>query len=99
MKNKLKYLLLGAAFCIADFSYGKDMVTVVDTPEPGMNVNYPGFEIPSWGYDATGMTDVLPDENFSSDTVAKELVLIPMGAARLRISSFPKKKRNVQKIN
>ena len=43
MKNKLKYLLLGAAFGIANISYGKDMVTVVDIPESGINVNYPGF--------------------------------------------------------
>lgn len=46
MKNKLKYLLLGAAFGIANISYGKDMVTVVDIPESGINVNYPGFRAP-----------------------------------------------------
>ncbi|MDE6757280.1 MAG: glycoside hydrolase family 127 protein [Muribaculaceae bacterium] len=48
-----------------------------------------GVRVPSWGYDATGMTDVLPDEQAPRDTVETRLTLIPMGAARLRISAFP----------
>ncbi len=48
-----------------------------------------GVRIPSWGYDATGMTDVLPDE--SAERVEETPIkLIPMGAARLRISAFPR---------
>ena len=49
-----------------------------------------GYQIPSWGYDATGMTDQLPVEWAERSTHETSLTLIPMGAARLRISAFPK---------
>ncbi|WP_300935698.1 beta-L-arabinofuranosidase domain-containing protein [uncultured Muribaculum sp.] len=48
-----------------------------------------GVRIPSWGYDDTGMTDILPDES-AERAEEKSIPLIPMGAARLRISAFPK---------
>lgn len=48
-----------------------------------------GNRIPSWGYDATGMTDILPAPDAPRDSVDTPLRLIPMGAARLRISAFP----------
>lgn len=48
-----------------------------------------GVKIPSWSYDATGMTDELPDRFAPRDTQEVTLPLIPMGAARLRISAFP----------
>lgn len=49
-----------------------------------------GRIIPSWGYDQTGMTDVLPAENATRNEKVETIQLIPMGAARLRISAFPK---------
>lgn len=48
-----------------------------------------GVQIPSWGYDATGMTDVLPSADAPRSTAETPLTLVPMGAARLRISAFP----------
>lgn len=53
-----------------------------------------GVKIPSWGYDSTGMTDVLPSPaaltiSTSTETTPTSLTLVPMGAARLRISAFP----------
>jgi len=51
-----------------------------------------GVEIPSWGYDSTGMTDLLPTEYAPRITEATPLTLIPMGAARLRIAAFPQAK-------
>lgn len=48
-----------------------------------------GVKIPSWSYDGTGMTDELPDRFAPRDTQEVTLPLIPMGAARLRISAFP----------
>lgn len=48
-----------------------------------------GVRIPSWGYDATGMTDELPDRFAPRSPDAETIRLIPMGAARLRISAFP----------
>lgn len=49
-----------------------------------------GVQIPSWGLDATGMTDVLPTPYAPRSTVEKTITLVPMGAARLRISAFPR---------
>ena len=48
-----------------------------------------GVQIPSWGYDATGMTDQLPTKFVAKSDTETPLKLIPMGAARLRIASFP----------
>lgn len=48
-----------------------------------------GVKIPSWGYDATGMTDALPAAEAPRDSKEETITLIPMGAARLRISAFP----------
>ena len=49
-----------------------------------------GVEIPSWGLDSTGMTDLLPSKYAPRSTERTTLKLIPMGAARLRLAQFPK---------
>lgn len=49
-----------------------------------------GRRIPSWGYDTTGMTGTLPPEDAEHCAEDTRLTLIPMGAARLRISAFPR---------
>lgn len=49
-----------------------------------------GVQVPSWGFDETGMTDLLPTKYAPRATDEKTLRLIPMGAARLRISAFPR---------
>lgn len=51
-----------------------------------------GVQIPSWGYDETGMTDLLPTKFVPRSTEETKLTLVPMGAARLRISAFPREK-------
>lgn len=51
-----------------------------------------GRQIPSWGFDATGMTDLLPTKFAPRATETTPITLIPMGAARLRISVFPREK-------
>lgn len=48
-----------------------------------------GRQVPSWGFDATGMTNVLPAPDAPRSLTADPITLIPMGAARLRISVFP----------
>ena len=55
-----------------------------------LEFNAKGCKIPSWGYDRTGMTDVLPDPDSAKNSDVSGVTLIPMGAARLRISAFPK---------
>ena len=49
-----------------------------------------GRKISSWGFDKTGMTDVLPTRFAPRDETEETIHLVPMGAARLRITAFPK---------
>lgn len=47
-----------------------------------------GRQVPEWRIDETGLCGVLPDEDAKRGR-KEEITLIPMGAARLRISAFP----------
>jgi hypothetical protein len=46
-------------------------------------------KIPGWTLDKMGLLNVLPQSPVRSDEPLETVTLIPMGAARLRISSFP----------
>ena len=60
------------------------------TPESvPFEVTAKGRKIPSWGFDATGMTAPLPTAFDAHDSKEQPLTLIPMGATRLRITAFP----------
>ena len=48
-----------------------------------------GRQIPSWTLDQNGLCAILPKSPVAVTTPLQELTLVPMGAARLRISSFP----------
>jgi hypothetical protein len=48
-----------------------------------------GKVIPEWMVDQYGLCGVLPQSPVKESTPVKEIELIPMGAARLRISAFP----------
>lgn len=48
-----------------------------------------GRRIPAWGVDRYGLCDVLPPRNAVMGDAIEDITLIPMGAARLRISAFP----------
>jgi hypothetical protein len=62
---------------------------------PFTNANAPislkvkGKQIPGWTIDQYGLCGVLPQSPVSTASSATELTLVPMGGARLRISSFP----------
>lgn len=58
-----------------------------------LRVKVSGALVPSWGQDETGLCQVLPDACQPRGEV-EQLTLIPMGAARLRISAFPPCKGN-----
>jgi hypothetical protein len=48
-----------------------------------------GRRLPQWGIDEHGLCAVLPQSPVASTEPVEPLRLIPMGAARLRISAFP----------
>ncbi len=48
-----------------------------------------GKEIKSWKIDQYGLVHTLPGHGVTADKVKANLVLVPMGGARLRISAFP----------
>ncbi len=48
-----------------------------------------GRQIPSWGIDSHGLVDVLPLYPAKTNKPVEDITLVPMGAARLRISAFP----------
>ena len=56
-----------------------------------------GRRVPSWGFDATGMTATLPSASDARTATEQPLTLIPMGAARLRIAAFPPARRAANK--
>lgn len=48
-----------------------------------------GKQIPAWTIDQYGLCGLLPQSPVATSTPVTELTLVPMGAARLRIASFP----------
>lgn len=48
-----------------------------------------GRQVPSWTLDSTKLCGVLPDECAPKAATLDDITLVPMGAARLRISAFP----------
>ena len=57
-----------------------------------LQIKVMGRQIPSWKIDQHGLAGVLPQSPVNTESKLMELTLIPMGAARLRISSFPQVK-------
>ncbi|SEF75889.1 beta-L-arabinofuranosidase domain-containing protein [Parabacteroides chinchillae] len=69
-----------------------------DWPEDGnpftfdkvpMEFKAKGRLVPGWKVDEYGLCGVLPYENAKKSDTVDDITLIPMGAARLRITSFP----------
>ncbi len=54
-----------------------------------IEIHAKGRQIPSWGIDKFGLVDVQPLYPVKTNKPIENITLIPMGAARLRISAFP----------
>jgi hypothetical protein len=65
-----------------DYPFTPDAVPVI--------IRTKGRVIPQWTLDKYGLCDVLPLSPVAVTTKEETIELIPMGAARLRISAFPK---------
>lgn len=48
-----------------------------------------GRQIPSWTIDSNGLCGIVPQSPVNVTTQKTEIALVPMGATRLRIASFP----------
>ena len=60
--------------------------TVANAP---LEIVTQGKTIPSWTLDQNGLVAILPRSPVSVSTGTESITLVPMGAARLRISAFP----------
>src|SRR5207244_8355716 len=68
----------------------RDMTDQPFTPKTApVELHMRGRRVPAWKSDSTGMVGKLQDSPVKSDEPLETITLIPMGAARLRISSFP----------
>ncbi len=65
----------------SDFPFTPDEVPVL--------IKAKGKQIPQWTLDQYGLVGELKDLPVSSDQLETDVTLIPMGAARLRITAFP----------
>jgi hypothetical protein len=64
-----------------DFPFSQDAVPII--------IKAKGKIIPGWTIDQYGLCGILPQSPVTATTKEQEIQLIPMGAARLRISAFP----------
>jgi hypothetical protein len=64
-----------------DFPFAQNTVPI--------EIKAKGKLIPDWTIDQYGLCGVLPESPVTVNTKPEEIELIPMGAARLRISAFP----------
>ncbi|HWV73047.1 MAG TPA: beta-L-arabinofuranosidase domain-containing protein [Pseudosphingobacterium sp.] len=64
-----------------DFPFSQENVPV--------SIKAKGKRLPVWAIDQYGLTGVLPQNPTQSESPQEDITLIPMGAARLRITAFP----------
>lgn len=64
-----------------DFPFSQENVPI--------SIKAKGKRLPAWTIDQYGLTGVLPQSPTQSELPQEDITLIPMGAARLRITAFP----------
>ncbi len=79
---------LRKAFVIKRKTWPADNFPFTTTSVP-VEITTKGKKIPSWTMDQYGLCAELPVSPVKSEAAEETITLIPMGAARLRISAFP----------
>ncbi len=77
-----------SSFTIVKKGFPKDNFPFSQQAVP-IEIKAKGKRLPSWKIDQYGLCDTLPQSPMAVATSTDDITLIPMGAARLRISSFP----------
>lgn len=81
-------LLLNSDFKVVKGSWPKDDFPFTLESVP-LSIQAKGRQIPEWKLDQYGLCGLLPESPVATSEPVRELTLVPMGAARLRISAFP----------
>ena len=77
-----------SSFSVVKKAWPKDNFPFTQASVP-IEIKAKGKQIPNWKIDQHGLCDTLPQSPVNVSTAEENITLIPMGAARLRISSFP----------
>ena len=77
-----------SSFTVTKKTWPKDAFPFTQAAVP-IEIKAKGKQIPAWKIDQHGLCDTLPQSPVTITTQEENITLIPMGAARLRISSFP----------
>jgi hypothetical protein len=76
------------SFAVKKLSWPADNFPFTPDSAP-LQIVATGKQIPEWTMDRHGLISVLQDSPAASAQPAEHITLIPMGAARLRVSAFP----------
>jgi hypothetical protein len=76
------------SFTVVKKAWPKDDNPFTNSGAP-IIVKAKGKQIDDWGIDKYGLCGVLPQSPVKTNKEVTELILVPMGGARLRISAFP----------
>jgi hypothetical protein len=79
---------LNRSFTIQKKPWPKDNNPFTNATAP-IEVIATGKPIPAWTVDQYGLCGVLPQSPVVTNEAPKQIILVPMGGARLRISAFP----------
>ena len=78
----------GGRFRVVRGTWPKDDQPWAESAEP-IRIQAQARRLPQWGLDEKGLVQELQDSPVRTPEKVEDVMLVPMGAARLRISAFP----------